>query len=270
MSTRFLSGFALTALVAATTSACSMQLGQSTTGELGHVDFSYGATCFFGCSMDRPVLVGGSERVDVTGPGDAEGVTAASTNPTIAEFNVKRSCGCEQQSGNSASGTTVDAQGQCPSGFTKSCDNAVDMRALAEGDSKLELFDAEGSLIDRVTVHVRKAASAQFQQSSNGLQDAKPIDRLVVKSGSTVTLSAVLYDANGQQLIARDAVDWGSQDASVAGFPTYKILSPDAVDDSAQDQSDFITVQGVQPGKTTIQLKVPGLAQGVPVTVTGN
>lgn len=270
MSRSLLSGFAVAALVAAGTSACSMQLGQSTTGDLGRVDFSYGATCFFGCSMDRPVLVGGSERVDVTGQGNAEGVTAASTDPAIAEFNLKRNCSCEQQSGNSATGTTVDAQGKCATGFTKTCDNAVDMRALAAGDTKLELFDAQGSLIDRVTVHVRKASSAEFQQSSNGLANAKTIDQLVVKSGSTVTLSAVLYDADGQQLIARDGVDWGSQDASIAGFPTYKILTPDTVDDSAQDQSDFISVKGVQPGKTTIQLKVPGLAQAVPVTVTGS
>lgn len=270
MRTRLLPGLMVTALVAAASSACSTQLGQSTTGELGRVDFSYGATCFFGCSMDRPVLVGGSERIDVTGPGDAKGVTAASTDPAIVEFNLKRSCSCDRSSGNSGEGMSTDAQGNCPAGFEKTCDNSVDMQALAQGDAKLQLFDAQGQLLDRVVVHVRKAASAQFQQSDNGLSNSQPIDQLVVKSGNTVTLSAKLLDADGQALIARDAVTWGSQDKSVAGFPVYTLTSQDSVDDSAQGQSDWITVKGVQPGSTHIKVQVPGLTQAVPVTVTGN
>lgn len=270
MSRRFLSGLFAAALVAVGTSACSAQLGESTAGELGRVDFSYGASCFFGCSMDRPVLIGAAERVDVTGDGDAQGVTAVSTAPTIATFNLKRSCACEQSSGNSATGMTVDAHGGCPDGFTKSCDNAIDMQALAAGDAKLELLDPQGKLLDRVTVHVRKASSVHFERSTDGLQDARPIDQLVLKSGETVTLSAKLLDADGKPLIARDAVDWGSQDASVAGFPVYQILTPDMVDDSAQGHSDWVTVKGGQPGTTSIQLEVSGLAQAVPVTVTGD
>ncbi len=270
MRTRFLAGLAAVALAAAGTSACSMKLGDSTSGDLGRVDFSYGASCFFGCSLDRPVLVGASERIDLTGPGDAQGVTAVSAEPAIAGFNLKRTCSCEKSSSNSAEGMSTDAQGQCPDGFTKTCDNAVDMQALGAGDAKLELFDPQGQLLDRVTVHVRRASSVQFEQSKNGLQDSQPINQLVVKSGDTVTLSAKLLADDGQQLIARHAVSWGSDNTSVAGFPTYTLLTPDSVEGSTHDQSDWVTVKGVQPGSTQISVKVAGLVQAVPVTVTGN
>lgn len=266
---RFLSLFAAAALLAAGTSACGTQLGESTAGELGRIDFSYGASCFFGCSMDRPVLVGARERVDVTGAGNAQGVTAASSDPSVVEFNLQRSCSCERSSDNSGEGMSTDAQGRCPDEFKKVCTNAVDMHALAKGDAKLELFDAQGQLIDRVGVHVRPARSVRFKQSTNGLQDSRPVDHLVVNSGGTVTLSAELLDADGRQLIARHGVTWSSDDAGVAGFPVYSILTRDSVDDSVEGQSDWVIVKGVQPGTTRIELKVAGLAQAVPVTVTG-
>ena len=255
--------------LAAGTSACSTQLGESTSGELGRVDFSYGASCFFGCSMDRPVLIGADERVDVTGDGDAPGVSAKSTDPGVVTFKLRRSCACGKSSGSSAEGMSTDAQGNCPASYTKTCDNAVDMQTVAAGDAKLELYDAGGQLIDRVGVHVRPAKSLRFEQQQSGSDQGTPIDQLEVPAGGTATLSAKLFDADGQPLIARHAVTWTSQDPGVAGFPSYSFFKTSPVDDTATDQSDWISVQGVQPGTTSITVQVSGLVQAVPVTVSG-
>src|SRR4051794_30329765 len=67
--------FAHWALFFAALAGCAQgqDVANGSRGELGHVEFNYQRSCFFGCSLAQPLLAGTRERIGLSDSGDAEG-----------------------------------------------------------------------------------------------------------------------------------------------------------------------------------------------------
>jgi hypothetical protein len=244
----------LVSLLALSALFAGCALGDSTRGDEGRVDFSYGATCFFGCGTDQPVLSASSERIDVTGPGNDEGVSGISLDPAIAELSVRRSCYCEHHSGNSeASASSLPASGVCDAGFDKLCDNALDLVTHAAGDVKIELHDSSGSLIDSTTLHVRSADRIELTRLQNGTTDETSVSSLALMPGESAELRATAY-AGDQKLLGGGGFAWSSSESKVAGFG-LQFFADSPVNTVTADQSGTTTL-AVTAGGATVELPI--------------
>ena len=165
---------------------CEKKADESgTRGEYGRVAFNYQRSCFFGCPLEQPLLVGARERITVTGVGDDEHVTVRSNDDQLARFAIERSCFCQR--GDEPSGRFEVAQSaHCEVPFHKHCDNDVLVEALAEGDPDLELRDATSAVLDRVQLRLREAAEAEFEGTFRDELGAQPRQRVRSPDGRIV------------------------------------------------------------------------------------
>lgn len=251
--------WALAAVLGLGAGGCSLKLGDSTSGEIGRVNFAYTTDCLFGCSMNRSLIIGSHATISVSGVGNDSGVTAASGAPAVASFKVERACWCDQSGDASTSTYDVGQKQSCPAGWSKDCQNTIDVTALGTGDAELELNDATGNLIDRTPVHVRAPKSASFEQ------DFSSAGAFQVEVHESTTILARFTDADGRDMIATDGVTWSLGDPSVAELsPTALFSSPVA---SPAELGNEVELTGARTGKTQLELRVGALTRSVPVTV---
>ncbi len=236
--------------------ACS-GAGESTAGELGRVNFSYSSSCASGCDLDSPVLIASTERIDVDGPGDALGVTAHSSHPNIASFDVVRHCACSRTGKGFAEAHSVALEVDCDAGWDKQCHNTIEMAALDHGDATLELLDENGDLIDRAPVYVRVASEVRVQQLGAGQGD---LERLKLSLGKPAKLQLVAYAA-GTPLLGDGGV-WSVADPGVAGFSG---VWEGSVQDSA---GPTVWLEGAEVGTTQVTASVRGASVQLAVEVT--
>jgi hypothetical protein len=236
--------------------------GESTEGELGRVQFSYGASCLFGCGLDEALLEGSTERIDVTGPGDAGGIQARSDSTEVASFQVSRSCACTREGPNWSEGHSVAVDAACDDGWVKECNNAIHVSAHSEGDTRLTLLDAQGAIVDSATVRVRRAQEVRFAQVLDGHNERPEISGLSLAVGETRTVSVQVFDADGQQLLARDGLSWSTSDAAVVAFPTF--VAPEA--EPGHDRA-IVSLQGMASGTATLSVVASGRTGVLPVNV---
>lgn len=224
-------------LASALAVACEPQ--GSTTGDLGRVEFSYGASCLAGCGLERPLLAGSTERIDVSGPGDAADIQVRSSRPEVATFVLSRSCSCARQSGNAAEVHSVSPDAACADGWEKECQNAILVSAHAPGDTELGLIRADGQLLDQATIRVHRAESIEFSAG----------ERVEAVVGQTESVAVVVRDADGQELLAHDGLRWTSSDPFVLAFST---LGGPASEPGHQRAS--VSVVGVAPGAAALSV----------------
>lgn len=230
---------------------CGLELGESTDGELGVVEFSYTAY-FFGCGLHKGVAPGSTARISVSDPADVEGLEVSSTNAGVASFDIERSCYCEQSDGNEALGTSVREDQSCESGWTKRCNNTIVMEAIAEGDAKLELRTAEGALLDRVVVHVRLPHFVTFEDTNE----------LVVPIHESRHVRVTLSDAEGEEVLVSDGMHWSTGDKKVAGFEElFSSLDDERV------AGPSVTVCAIGEGTTELRVRMGQAESVIPVRV---
>lgn len=217
---------------------CSGKLGDSTTGEQGAVEFEYsGWSCLFGCGMKQPLLSGTEQTISVKGGrADDSGVVARSTNPRVATFTLRRSCGCEQSDGTGTTYMSANDKGGCRPDFRLVCDNEIDVQALAPGEAGLELRASSGELIDKTTVHVATASSMTLH-GEDGMEIGVS---LKMKRGDDVSVTARLVDAQGRELLADKGVTWTIDGGAVSSG--WCLLC----------RSNAEQLQAVAPGDSTI------------------
>ncbi len=250
----------LAALLLGLLPACAP--GNSTEGDLDRVQFSYGASCFFGCGLDEALLEGSTERIDVTGPGDAAGVQARSGSPEVATFEVSRSCACTREGPNWSEGHSIGLDGVCDDGWAKECNNAIHVSAHQQGDAVLTLVDAGGAIVDRATVRVRAARELRFVQLVDGQSEHPTVNELSLTAGETRTVSVEVFDADGERLLARDGLRWSTSDAAVVGFPTFSAPAADPGHDRAT-----VSLQGLAPGSASLGAAAGDAGAALPVNV---
>jgi hypothetical protein len=231
-------------------------------GELGRVQFSYQRSCFFGCSLDQPLLSGTREAIAVTGDGDAQAVTAESSAPEVAQFAVERDCYCAR---NDQLGGRVEVaeDAACDAPRVKHCDNQVLVRAGSVGDATLQLDDAAGQAIDRATILVRAADRARFRGTLASQLGALEASAFQVDIGDTLGLELTLYDAQGRELLAPEGVHWSSSAADVASVSAFLQAGGAELDAGLK-----VVVDPHAQGEAEIGVEVPGLSTSVQVTVS--
>ncbi len=242
---------------------CNPELGDQTKGELGNVEFSYHESCFFGCSLDQPVLRGSTERISVTGPGNQSDVVASSSAPEIASFSSSRFCDCERSAGNEAEGYSASPDTTCQSGFQLVCDNYFAVKTGTVGDAKIELRDATGNLIDRTTVHVRDAHEIRFGRIPAAGGEAEEIATLELAAGESAELIAHPYADDGAQLLGEHGFVWQVADPAVAGFDYFD----ESVAAKAPDDARIVHVRAVASGQTTLSVGAGGAASELVLVV---
>ncbi len=240
------------ALLALSTAACSIKLGDKTDGEKGTMTFAYdGPGCLFGCGLDRSALQGA--QVSLTAKGGDPNVrqTARISERSIATVaDQHQTCSCDSSSGSHSSSRTVEPAATCTSGETKSCSLAIDLETANEGDAKLEIVDPSGNVIDRVTVHVRPAARIDLKvEQGNG---TKVADVYQVRVGDKVTIEAHAFDASGgETLFTKHGISHDYADTTVIG-PDDSVLF------GSSDVEDMVAKT---PGDTTVKVYAPGAVQ---------
>jgi hypothetical protein len=243
-----LSSFVLFAVVAVAAAGCSASLGDKTDGENGNLRFSYnGRGCLFGCGLDRSALQG--SMVTITSEGGDPDVrpTARIVDPAVARVSSQReSCSCTSQSKSSSHSRSVDPGDTCTSTEKKACSLSLDIETTQAGDPKLEIVDGAGSLIDRVTLHVRPAARIDVTVQQGATLVGGVYE---VKKGFKVKLESRVFDVDGGEAVfARHGMSFDYADKS--------IVQPDSAVLVGSTEVEDMIAPGA--GDTTVTVKAPG------------
>ena len=169
-----------------------------TVGQLGTLHFEYATpgVCS-GCDMDREVLAGSLLDIDMHGIHPRVDVQVRSTFPDVAEFQLTSRC------------RFVGHEG---------CRDAVAVVAKSAGDADLEVFDDwTGTVLDRVTIKVRDAASLDTTVRATAARGGDARDLVPTAEGmfelqvdSDVEIIATARSSAGNTLIATNAAIEGA------------------------------------------------------------
>jgi hypothetical protein len=197
---------------------------RGTQGQLGTLRFEYStAGVCSGCALDREVLTGSLVDIDVHGANPRVTYQVRSTAPEIAEFQATTRCRFIGE---------------------EDCRDGIAVITKAAGDADLEVYDDwTGTVLDRITIKVRDAASLETlvratpsadrtvdeqNRSSTELQSLTPTSAGVFELAvdSDVEILATAFSENGTALIATHAAFKGAYAdehvvgprAAVAGF----------------------------------------------------
>jgi len=251
--------FALFALVLI---ACQDDVAdEPRSGALGVVDFSYRRGCFFGCSTEQPLLTGSHQTIDVTGPGDDEGVIVSTSDPDRIEVWLERECACVRND-NDNSRIEIANDASCDATHHKVCDNRVEVEAISEGAARVTLDSADGETIDHVGLQIRDAHIGSFFVTLPTVLGAREATEVTARVGDTIGVEVELYDGAGQKLLASDAVTWRVDDPQVAQVSAF-LIGP------TQELSAGLaaSVHALTVGDARIDVDVPGLVTSLVVHV---
>ena len=244
------------------TGCFDLKLGESTRGDEGNVDFSYGGQgCFFGCALDEPLAVGSSSSIAVTGAGNAATVTVESTRPDVIGFEIQRSCACTYEADDSAGGYSISEDDRCPSDHEHSCHNTITANALASGEVKLRLVDAAGALIDQVSVEAATPQTAQLELARDEEHgDYAPANTLQLQAGESVAVRVAFIAADGQRLRSDAHVTW-TLDDDIASFGTGLFATQTRTGWGVTD------VVANRAGETRLRVSLGDFSQSYPLVV---
>lgn len=256
------SPLALTVIALGAMGCAPMDDDGASLGELGHVAFGYDQSCFFECAIEQPLLVGTRETIQVTGPGDDEGITASTPDDDVVALAMERDCFCERRDGHPGQ-LEIANDAACTGPWRKHCDNTILVEAKKAGDARLQLHDARHDLVDTVRLLVRKADRAVFFATYEDRLGTLQADALDLAAGERLDLEVELYDADGIALLAPEGVAWGVEDEKVAIVSAWLIGMGKEVSAGLS-----IGVEAMGAGTTHVIVRVPGLEASIPLTVT--
>jgi hypothetical protein len=231
-------------------------------GELGRIEFSYARSCFFGCLVDQPLLVGTRETIRVEGEaGNAPKLSVRSTEESVADFALERQCYCEREDTTGRIDVALD--GSCEEPWHMTCENMIKVGALAAGDAKLEVLSEDDELIDRVTVHVKEADRARIFGTLPDELGEEAGDSFSLATESRLELRLELYDEDGIELLAPEGVTWRVADPSIATLNAFLLGAGQEVI-AGRD----VGVEALAAGETSVEIDVPGLTATIDIEVT--
>jgi hypothetical protein len=232
-----------------------------TRGEEGRVEFSYLRSCFFGCPLEQPLLVGTRERIGLSDQGDVAGLQVESSDPDRAELALERECHCERN-GDSNARVAIAEDGRCDDGWGKHCDNTVLIAAHDAGEPELTLRDEDGALIDRVTLRIAEPQRARFIATLPDRLQAREVTEIDLALAQSAEIELTLYDTDGRELLAPEGVGWRVADAEVATVTAF-LLGGGAELDAGLN----VIVEAHAEGETTLAVHVPGFATELAIRV---
>jgi hypothetical protein len=228
-------------------------------GERGVVEFKYTRSCFFGCVLEQPLLVGARETIRLSENANGPEITVRVQDDDVAELAVERRCYCERK--DTTGRLDVANDGRCEEPWFMTCENLIQIGALAAGETMLEVLKNDEA-IDRVAIFVKEAERARFFATLPDALGEVDGENFAVDSGSRLELRVELYDDTGLALLAPDGVTWTVSDPAVATLNAFLIGAGEEVRAGRE-----IAVDALAEGETNVQIDVPGLTAGVDVEV---
>jgi hypothetical protein len=246
-----------------------LHLGDTTPGALHQANFAYSSgACLFGCTVDPPMMVGSTGTIVVSGDHlpDELRVHADPTGVLAASVVRERSC-CVSQ-GNGTSCAPIGDNDVCTAELSTTFTLTVHL--LAAGKAPLQVFDAQGALVDFVMVEAKEPAvlAVSCAPISGGAADA-PLDTITLGVGDRCDISVEARDEAGRALRATDdgftlAID----------DPKVSVLRPSLVLVDLEDPSvsDVLAASSGQliaraAGTTMVNVTAGKLTRAVPVEV---
>lgn len=196
-------------------------LADTTTGELGHIDFDVspantdpGDACFISCGLDRALLVGTSERIGTQPTGDEVMplLTAASSAPDIiaVEGRAKTCCNNACYDG--------DRYEEClAEGHEVRYELSATVTALRPGTAKLVVFRPDGSVYDRVAIRAARASSLEIQVGDRHDNRRTVGDELAL-TGQHEQIRVIARDDDGEWMFASAGISMELSQNGVAAF----------------------------------------------------
>ncbi len=185
---------------------CSPRLGDDTGGEKGNLRFEY-SSCLFGCSLEQNALQGSKVTISAKGVDSKAHLTARLSDAAI--------------------GTIVTQNQRCTDGAD--CILDMEIETTGAGDAKVDVIDADGALVDRVTIKVRPAARIELEvrdrQASDGVY--------AIRVGEKLKIASKVLDADGNPMIfAAHGVAQTYADPSIVGPDEYVLFGSSDVEDA--------------------------------------
>jgi hypothetical protein len=223
---------------------CSIKLGDTTDGQSGKATFAYeGQSCFFGCAVERSIMVGSSEPISIKGKdGSLPAVSIEVENTEIARVtDTSHSCCTKTQ--NSEACTTASDETPCQSGQERT--SSLRLQALHPGSTKLVLR-RDGDVYDQIPISV--ASPARIEVKTAGSPDGA--SSIVLQIGHMYGVSARAFGADGQELQATTGFQGGIDDLKVAGFAD--LFSKPSATASISNELFATEVVAIGPGSTKL------------------
>jgi len=158
----YILGFIALASLAASSFACNSSGSTGTkdaNGDMGNLKFSYGGwACLFGCGPEREVLQGADVSVIVEG-GERGIVRQArvASQGVASVSSTRQDCSCDKEEGETSSSRGLSDGDTCAADEKLRCNTWIELKTENAGDTKLEITDDKGKLIDVFSVRVRPA-----------------------------------------------------------------------------------------------------------------
>jgi hypothetical protein len=205
---------------------------EGTRGQLGNLRFAY--TCA-GCDFSSEVLVGSALDIRVERVNPKVKYAVRSASPEIAVFTSTTHC-------------TFVGQDDCHEG--------VHAEMKRAGNVDLEMIDAwTETVLDRVTVKVRDAASIESTVRANGQALSRTVSGAYeVPVGSQVEIDSVARSASGAPLIATTGALHGA-------YADDMIVGPEYVEETIE------YAKAKRPGSTTVSRIGSGAKEELPFVV---
>jgi hypothetical protein len=240
-----------------------------------------GPECARGCALDRPVLVGSELIADVVdaGPLSAD-ATARVADPAIAAAWVADVAMCCDRS-DACRPVHLDGAGCAGEVETTS---RITIRALAEGETLIEIVDPGGAVVAQAPITVADAREVVVLEAIHDVDrfraDVRPplsdgasawIDgrlRSVQARADRVTyLRAVALHARGTPLMEAGAIRVDVEDPEIARPVVTSLACSGA---GATSSGDAIAIEGVSSGSTVLTIAAGSARTRLDVLVAGS
>lgn len=224
-----------------------------TAGQRDRVRFSWGTGwgCFFGCDLERRLMVGTVETLKVH-PNDWPVATAPAAEQLRAESSAPALFRTEV--------VPIVVDRDDAGGVTRVIP-AVRVWALASGAATIRIFDSDDELVDEIEV-TAVLPDRIILLTGSDIESSPPIE---LGEGDERTFNARALDESGRDLSASFGWGFTTDDPSVAALWNN---SPDGGGVSSLSAvENFATVFGRRRGDTVLRATVTGVEASVEVHV---
>lgn len=170
----------LTIALVTSTVGCGVDLGMdsATRGQEDRASFSFRSwhECAFGCPVDRPMMVGTTERIGMVPDDVVPGLVALSSDGAVVVLGTEQYAACCRDSDYGRSCTRLDGSDESTCPDTIAYTYAVDLEARAVGSANLALHHPDGALYDWIPVTVQAPERLSAVCRPNRSQTAGSID----------------------------------------------------------------------------------------------
>ncbi len=259
-----LSLLALATFVLPLAGCFDLDLGDSTEGEEGQVEFAYASfdNCLFGCSVEQPMMLGTVESISVNPKEELGGLRAESSHPDVFSVTMTESLSCCTHDGSSSTCASVASESECKDVLEHSY--AAEVEAKAQGTAKLVIRTKDGNVLDQVALSIRKP----FRFATSCEPDLSSDPELIeLSAGTTCNFELKAFDILGTELRAQHGF------SIVSDAPAVVILESDAwfhtTDPETGDELNepHGKLKGKTPGAATITARGGEIEEQIAVKV---